>query len=89
MIWEERDPRHTIYKRAKIIIIKPNIDGRSKLDIGIGDVETKNGYSIWTSFLDYNQKPISIHEGDDWDKDWKWIRFPEYMKDIDQTRIRE
>lgn len=39
----------------------------------MGYVETKNGYSVLTSFEDH---PV-IGENDKWDELWLWIRAPE------------
>ena len=64
MTWSNEDPRLTIYKRADIIIVRP--DGKT----GKARVETHHGYSIITSFDDHG----SI---DDWDQDWFWIHAPE------------
>jgi hypothetical protein len=69
-MWIKTDPRHLIYKRANIIILRPSILGRFQYEAGTGHVETKNDWSIDTSFTDHS----SIET---WDKDWLWTRFPD------------
>jgi hypothetical protein len=66
--WLHDDPRHTIYKRCNIIILRP-AGARGHWHAGTGYVETKNGWSILTSFED--RRVI-----DEWDKTWLWSRAP-------------
>lgn len=67
--WKNLDPRSELWgkKRANIIIL------RSNFNVGWGEVEMKNGWSILTSF----NNPTLIGENDRWDTDWKWILAPD------------
>lgn len=66
--WIFEDPRHTIYKRCNIIILRPA--GPAGIwHAGTGHVETKNGWSITTSFEDHRTIP-------EWDPSWCWARAP-------------
>lgn len=69
-MWRNQDPREFINKRADILILRPGATG-SSYRVGQGQVETKNAWSIWTSFDDH--KHI-----DEWDPLWwwDWSRFP-------------
>ena len=69
--WRNTDPRIHIYKRADIIILRP------VRDLGYGQVETKNGWSISTDFEDHR----SI---DEWDPDWFWSRAPDLSQATEQ-----
>jgi hypothetical protein len=69
--WKNTDPRDEIYKRATIVIVRPNLNGAP--ETGIGFVETKNGYSILTSFENHGL----VDEGEKWDEAWWWILAPE------------
>lgn len=61
------DPRYDINKRANIIILRPTVGGN--WSTGTAHVDTKEGWSIVTSFSDY----YSI---DEWDPDWVWCFVP-------------
>lgn len=65
--WRDTDPRYDINKRSNIIILRPESYGHWKA--GTAHVETKEGWSIRTSFEDYR----SI---DDWNTDWLWCFAP-------------
>jgi len=67
--WLFEDPRHTIYKRCHIIILRPIGGGPGVWRAGTGYVETHQGWSITTSFEDHGV----IH---DWDPSWCWARAP-------------
>lgn len=69
-MWKNSDPRTDINKRDVIVILKPGLN--TAFETGIGYVETKNGWSIRTSFE--NHKLIS--ETDKWDQDWLWCYAP-------------
>jgi len=71
-VWRSDDPRHTIYKRATIVIVRPRAPGIDRPQSSVARVETHHGYSISTEF----EKPL-IGEGDDWPEDWQWARGPE------------
>jgi hypothetical protein len=71
-IWSNADPRNTIYKRATIVILRPRASGHG-WETGIGQVETKNGYSVLTSFENHDL----VAEGEKWDELWMWVRAPE------------
>lgn len=68
--WRSTDPRIDIYKRADIVIIRP--DG----SISKAHVDTKEVYCIFTDFSDYR----SICENKNWDSSWKWIYGPHFGK---------
>jgi hypothetical protein len=68
--WRNTDPRIDIYKRADIIIIRP--DGT----LCKAQVATKHVYCVFTNFSDNR----CIGEGKDWDPDWKWIYGPHFGK---------
>ena len=65
--WSNEDPRISIYKSAKIVIVRPGGFGTS-----LADVETKHGYWILTSYEDH---PV-IDAAEEWDQDWVWIFAP-------------
>jgi hypothetical protein len=72
--WQNTDPRRerSIYKTFDVIICR----SKSKLiggwEIGLGDVETKHGYSVHTPFEDFP----GLYEDDNriWNRDWFWVR---------------
>jgi hypothetical protein len=68
-MWRNDDPREHINKRADILILRPT--GGTNYRVGQGQVETKNGWSIWTTFEDHQHI-------EDWDPLWwwDWARFP-------------
>jgi hypothetical protein len=68
-MWRNDDPREHINKRADILILRPT--GGTSYRVGQGKVETKNGWSIWTTFEDHQHI-------EDWDPLWwwDWSRFP-------------
>lgn len=70
--WSNADPRDTIYKRANIIILRPNTQGQFGNEVGEGWVETKEGYHIHTTFEDHRH----ISADDKWDPIWWWVRGP-------------
>jgi hypothetical protein len=64
--WKNSDPRIDINRHAAIIILRPCVGGYTA---GTGQVETKHGWYIHTSFDD--------HRGiDDWDPTWLWTWAP-------------
>lgn len=71
-VWLNTDPRYSINKRADIVIIRPSILGCGHVEAGMGYVDTKEGWSIWTPFE--NHKFISAD--DNWDMDWVWTWAP-------------
>jgi hypothetical protein len=70
--WSNADPRDTIYKRANIIILRPNTQGQFGNEVGEGWVETKEGYHIHTTFEDHR----NISADDKWDPIWWWVMGP-------------
>lgn len=62
--WVYEDPRHTIWKRANIVILRPG--GRA----GTAHVECKHAWFIHTTFEDYPRI-------DEWDPAWCWARIPD------------
>jgi hypothetical protein len=71
--WKNTDPRIDIYKRARIVILRPSLLGGGILEAGVGQVETKNGYSILTDFENHSW----VSEDEKWDEAWYWIRTPD------------
>lgn len=71
-IWRNTDPRYSINKRADIVIIRPSIKGNGQLEAGMGYVDTKDSWSIWTPFENHNY----ISADDNWDTDWTWAWVP-------------
>lgn len=67
-MWRKNDPRFDINKRASIIIARPSMRGQWLT--GTAHVDTKEGWSIITSFEDHR----SI---DKWDPDWTWCFAPD------------
>ena len=70
--WRNDDPRDTLYKRAHIVILRPNTQGQHGSEVGEGWVETKEGYHVQTTFKDHP----SISADDKWDPIWWWVRGP-------------
>lgn len=74
-VWLNTDPRISINKRADIIILRPACPGPGEYFVGgkymagTGQVETKHGWYIHTSFADH-------HGVDDWDPTWLWTWAP-------------
>ena len=69
MEWRNIDPREIYtYNRKNIVILRPNTSGITYV-AGTASIDTKNNYSIITSFEDH--KCI-----EDWDIDWWWIEAP-------------
>jgi hypothetical protein len=83
MNWNNKDPREVIYKRNKIIIVRPNLNG-SMSNVGTGYVDSKNVYCIFTSFDDYK----CIDADEKWNDCWLWTRAPNSSSDID-TEIHQ
>ena len=69
--WKRTDPRLAINKRAEIVILRPAVSG-GFWAAGMGSVETKNAYSVLTSFDDH---PL-VGEDEEWDIDWRWSLAP-------------
>lgn len=67
MEWYTNDPRESIGKRDKIVIVDLALNLFS-----IADVETKNAYCIWTSFI---EKPF-INADNEWPASWLWTFYP-------------
>lgn len=65
--WKNEDPRYTIGKRGQIVIY----DGR---DAWAGDVETKEGWAIWTTHEFDRYRFISAD--DEWPTHWWWTYAP-------------
>ena len=69
--WQNTDPRDSINKRARIIIVRPNTQGAGE-ELGQGWVDTKEGWYIHTTFEGHS----SISADDKWDPIWRWIFWP-------------
>jgi hypothetical protein len=67
-VWRNQDPREYINKRADILILRPT--GGTRYRVGQGQVETKNAWSIWTTFEDHQHI-------DEWDPLWWWDWAPQ------------
>lgn len=72
MEWKNTDPRLDINKRAQIVILRPSEKGHFFYAAGVGYVETKDVYCIFTDFGDHRL----IHADQEWDSSWKWIFAP-------------
>jgi hypothetical protein len=69
-VWLTTDPRYSINKRADIVILRPDLEGR--LEASIGYVDTKDSWSIWTSF----ENRSFISADDKWQDGWFWTWAP-------------
>lgn len=69
-MWKATDPRIDINKRASIVILRPTLIGGWVA--GTAFVDTKEGYSIRTSFEDHRV----IGADENWDLDWRWAFQP-------------
>ena len=69
-MWKATDPRIDINKRAFIVILRPSLLGG--WTAGTAYVDTKEVYTICTSFKDYQV----IGADENWDPDWKWAFGP-------------
>jgi hypothetical protein len=65
-VWKTEDPRFTVDKRAGIVILRP------AWRVGLGTVDTKEGWVIHTTFED---RP-TIGVDDEWELGWKWAFAP-------------
>ena len=71
--WRRCDPREHFWKRGSIVVFRPSPIGQGLFDAGVGTVETKNGYSVLTSFQEH---PL-VGEDDRWPEGWLWIEAPD------------
>ena len=69
-VWRNTDPRHDIYRWTTIIILRPTLKGHYQ--VGMGDAETKHGYSLCTDFDDYPY----FDADNKWDSSWWWTTMP-------------
>jgi hypothetical protein len=73
--WYKNDPRHSIGKRASIIIVD------LALNIGcFGDVDTKSAFTVFTGFA---EKPM-IDANDEWPASWLWAFLPKREEAVDR-----
>lgn len=65
-LWQNTDPRFSVGKYADIVILRPDREPCQ------AQVDTKNGWSICTSYDDHG------HLGADavWNQDWQWTWAP-------------
>ena len=72
--WKNTDPRdtYTYTGGVSIVILRPALIGKCQYAAGTGDIDTKHGWNIWTSFEDH----FLIKADEKWDCDWKWIEAP-------------
>jgi hypothetical protein len=75
-MWKNTDPRLDINKRANIVILRPALEGKNKYIAGTGQVDTKTGWNIFTSFDDY--KLIDVDS--EWCSLWHWSFTPHNIK---------
>ena len=73
-MWRNTDPRDLINKRARIVILR--LDGSGWYQAGMGDVDTKEVYNIFTTFEDYR----SIDADMKWDPIWWWAWAPDFIQ---------
>lgn len=71
MEWKNSDPRLDVSKHATIVILRPSLTG--VCEAGMGNVETKHVYCVFTSFENHSL----VGENDDWDELWYWIFAPD------------
>jgi len=71
MEWKSTDPRIDINKRGDIVILRPSARGFI-YDAGMGQVDSKETYCIFTTFEDHRH----ISADDEWDSSWLWHRSP-------------
>ena len=72
MTWKNTDPRKDINKRANIVILRPDLNGRLE-DASAAQVETKNAYCIFTNYEGHSL----VNEDEKWDPIWWWTFAPE------------
>jgi hypothetical protein len=65
--WSTRDPRETIGKRARIVVIAGD-------RVAVGNVETKHGYFISLDHNDPDERRF-VGEDESW-PGWFWSRMP-------------
>jgi hypothetical protein len=75
--WKDQDPRHAINKRDTIVIVRPDPVTGGHWQAGMGEVDTKNGWSIVLSGLEPRRL---IDESDTWPEGWLWTRAPGYLR---------
>ena len=69
--WKKTDPRESINKRARIVILRPT--ATSSLEAGIGYVDNKDTFCIFTAFENHSL----VNENEKWDETWLWTWAPE------------
>jgi hypothetical protein len=69
--WKKTDPRKTINKHADIVILRPSLTGQ--LEAGIGYVDNKETFCIFTSFENHSV----VSECETWDEAWMWTWAPD------------
>lgn len=68
--WFNTDPREFFSNaRAGVALLRPHPNGYGAWLAGTGEIDTKHGYSLTTSFHDY---PTI----EDWNEDWFWTHLP-------------
>lgn len=70
--WKNTVPRIDLcdLKHASIVILRPHHNGRA-WEAGVGQVEMKHGWSVWTSFENHPRI------GDEaWESSWLWTLAP-------------
>lgn len=72
-VWKNTDPRYDINKRDDIVILRPSLSGH--WEAGIGHVDTKNGWDIFTNF----ENRSFISADDEWDEMWQWTFAPKRL----------
>ena len=75
-MWKNTDPRYDINKRDNIVILRPSLKGNNVYIAGTGEVDTKEGWNIFTSFEDYKL----IDADTEWNPLWLWAFAPNNIK---------
>jgi len=74
MTWKSEDPRHSINKRANIVVLYPDNTGYHRQAVA-AQVETKHGWNI--AFSSYDRSLVTMFTADDdWPEGWLWTFQP-------------
>ena len=77
-MWKNTDPRYDIGKRARIIILRPDKIGNGHFESSIADVDTKEGWNIFTDFEDCKLIDVDTN----WDSAWWWTFAPRAVEPV-------
>ena len=73
--WYKNDPRHSIGKRADIVIVDLALNTSC-----LGNVDTKEAFTVFTGF---QEKPM-INADDEWPDSWLWAFLPKREDAVDR-----